>query len=327
MRTLFLGMPGPFSYLVLEGLVARGHKATAVVLPGGADDVLRAVNGPGTSEETLSEAGDELHIVNPIVGVGAAADFQDGGRGRDVLGPDRFGDSFGGPLRVATREGIPVYACGDIGHGKVSRWLEGLALDIVCAACWPQIIPAHVLAIPRFGILNVHPSLLPYYRGPYPLFWQFRSGEMNTGVTVHWMDSGLDTGDIAGQQSIVFEDGIRGVEAEALCASSGGSLASDILEALGAGSLVRDRQPEGGSYFGGPAAADFRLDATWHPRRAFNFMRGTAEYGVPFRYESDGRVQWFRDAVAWREGGGPRANPDSGEVWAAFRGGEVLVLT
>lgn len=326
MRLLFLGMPGPFSYFVLEGLIARGFKASAVLLTGSERDVLRPLYVPEAGVETRPAAEAELHIVNPSVGMGAPIDGGGAAEGGRLLaGTGRFGASYGGPFRLATREGIPVYASGDIGHREVRRWLGKMAVDVVCVACWDRLIPTSALAIPRLGFLNVHPSLLPFFRGPYPLFWQFRAGERETGVTVHWIDGGLDTGDIAGQRELEFEDGMRGGEAEALCAIAGASLTADVLEALGKGGDVREPQPEGGSYFGSPSAADFWLDAGWHARRAFNFMRATAGWRVPFRYECDGSVRWFRDALAWREGS-PGESPGGGAVWAAFRGGSVLAM-
>ncbi len=326
MRLLFLGMPGPFSYVVLEGLIARGFRASAVLLAGSDSDILRPLFVPEASGETRPGAETELHIVNPSVGIGAPVDGENGGGGRNPVGGTGLsGASYGGPLGLATREGIPVYASGDVGHREVRRWLGEMAVDVVCVACWNRVIPASTLAISRFGFLNVHPSLLPYYRGPYPLFWQYRAGETATGVTVHWMDDGLDTGDIAGQREFAFEDGMRGPEAEALCATAGASLAADVLEALGQGKHVGEPQPKGGSYFGSPSQADFSVDAGWHVRRAFNFMRATAEWGIPFRYEGDGAVRWFWDALAWREEA-RRESPGEGAVWAAFRGGSVLAL-
>ncbi|MEZ4833421.1 MAG: formyltransferase family protein [Caldilineaceae bacterium] len=60
------------------------------------------------------------------------------------------------------------------------------------------------------GFLNLHPSLLPHYRGPDPIFWQLRDGVEPMGVTVHWMDVGVDTGDIAAQAPVALEDGLSG---------------------------------------------------------------------------------------------------------------------
>ena len=306
MRVLFMGMSGQFSAIVLERLLAGDVEVAAVLLSGPKGGSLRSLLQPGESAGTLCGGGLELPVLNLLVDSG-----QHGGELPLSL------------LGLALKEGLPVYECGNIGQSGVSEWLVELSFDVVCVACWNRLIPVTILDIPRHGFLNVHPSLLPSYRGPHPLFWQYRAGEKATGVTVHWMDAGLDTGDIAGQREIRFEDGLRGSEAEALCALAGGGLLADVVSDLARGKAMRRRQPAGGSYFSVPSEDDFALDADWHPRRAFNFMRANAEWGVPFRLETVGGEQWLRDALEWRKGVSPR--PQSvGKVWLSFGGGCVL---
>ena len=325
MRTLFVGMSGPFSRIVLERLLSNNIRPVAVLLSGQRSVPLWELPWPGAS--ALSNPGDglELPLLNTSVTSTATAREESGVEsGSSEVETARVGKGLPASIpALAFQSGIPSYESGEIGHPEVTDWLIEMSVDVVCVACWNRVIPASVLDIPRHGFLNVHPSLLPAYRGPYPLFWQFRSGETATGVSVHWMDAGLDTGDIAGQREIQFEDGIRG--AEALCALSGGELLAEVLVNLKNGELLRDPQPARGSYFPAPSSEDFALDADWHPRRAFNFMRANAEWGIPFRHESDGTVHWLADALEWREEASPEAAGE-GRVWARFRGGAVLAV-
>jgi methionyl-tRNA formyltransferase len=101
--------------------------------------------------------------------------------------------------RLAARNGIPVYEAGDLKDPRSLRLPEGL--DYVVAACFPRLLPAAWLAAPRFGCLNLHPSLLPAYRGRFPVEDQLAAGETQTGVTLHRMDATADTGDILLQES------------------------------------------------------------------------------------------------------------------------------
>lgn len=78
--------------------------------------------------------------------------------------------------------------------------LESYHLDLVIVFGFAWKIPQAVLAIPRLGVMNVHVSMLPEYRGPAPLLWAIRNGDTTGGVTVHWMDEDFDTGDILAQQ-------------------------------------------------------------------------------------------------------------------------------
>ena len=284
MRTLFLGMAGVFSHIVLKRLLAARVPVAAVLIAGDQFRILPPPTPPASSA---------LHLLNPHLSETV--------------------------VHLAWQAGIPAYECGGLQGPELSSWLTDLSPDVACVACWNRLIPTEILDIPPHGFLNVHPSLLPAYRGPQPLFWQFRMGETATGVTVHWMNQGLDRGDIAAQRAVPFVDGMRAAHAEVLCASSGADLLAATLTALAQGKAGRQAQPAGGSYFPAPTADDFSLDATWPVRRAFNFIRGTAEWGIPYRLEVDGTLHWLVDALAWRPGGQP-TEPTTG-VWLRFRDG------
>ena len=91
---------------------------------------------------------------------------------------------------------------------KHSKRLPQCSRNHLCCLLTKRL-PASLLRVPRWGCLNVHPSLLPQYRGPYPLFWQARHGNRNFGVTIHCMDERFDTGDIAAQAEVELPDGSR----------------------------------------------------------------------------------------------------------------------
>ena len=72
--------------------------------------------------------------------------------------------------------------------------LRDLQTDLMVVVAYGQILPPAILALPRFGCLNVHTSLLPKYRGAAPIQWAILNGDAETGVTIMQMDAGLDTG-------------------------------------------------------------------------------------------------------------------------------------
>jgi methionyl-tRNA formyltransferase len=89
--------------------------------------------------------------------------------------------------------------------------LAGYEPDVVVAYGVPWRLPASVLRLPRLGVLNVHPSLLPRHRGPMPVHWAVRHGDAETGVTVHWMDEAFDSGPIVAQHGgIPLPDDLAG---------------------------------------------------------------------------------------------------------------------
>ncbi|MFF0220993.1 methionyl-tRNA formyltransferase [Streptomyces sp. NPDC004629] len=78
--------------------------------------------------------------------------------------------------------------------------LRGYGLDLLVCYGFSWRLPRSVLQIPRYGVLNIHSSLLPKYRGPAPVLWAIRNGDPDLGVTVHRMDEEFDTGPVLAQQ-------------------------------------------------------------------------------------------------------------------------------
>ncbi len=85
--------------------------------------------------------------------------------------------------------------------GTVQK-LAGLAPDLIVVAAFGQLLPPEILAVPKFGCLNVHPSLLPRYRGASPIATAILQGVEVTGVTIMLMDAGTDTGPILSQREV-----------------------------------------------------------------------------------------------------------------------------
>ena len=84
--------------------------------------------------------------------------------------------------------------------------ISNLKLDLIISAAYSQIIPKEILEIPKYGCLNVHPSLLPRWRGPSPIQHTILSGEKKTGVTIILMDEKMDHGQILTQKSIQIKE-------------------------------------------------------------------------------------------------------------------------
>ena len=270
MRILFCGLPAGVSAVVLRGLLDDGRDVAGVVVPAAA--VPHLLPSPTPPLAYLSPP------AVPTLSLGEQADL----------------------LALAWSRGWPVLAVGDFGHADALAALAGLAPDVAVVACFTRRIPPAALAVPRLGFLNLHPSLLPRYRGPQPLFWQLRDGAP-TGATVHSLDEGLDTGDIAAQTAVPLPDGLDGPAAERTLALAGLGLLRGVLADLERGVVARRPQGPGGSYQSAPTETDFTLSTDWPARRAFNFMRGTADWGRPYAVEVNGRTEWLATAEEWHE--------------------------
>ncbi|MFI5286308.1 MAG: methionyl-tRNA formyltransferase [Candidatus Dormibacteria bacterium] len=104
--------------------------------------------------------------------------------------------------RIADHLGVPLIRAWRINDEHSRFELEELGLDAVVMASFDQIVGPRALAIPKHGWLNVHPSLLPAYRGPEPVYWAIADGVQVTGISMHKAAPKVDSGPIFAQASV-----------------------------------------------------------------------------------------------------------------------------
>ncbi len=119
------------------------------------------------------------------------------GRGRQPAPP---------PVKeLALKYGLPVYQPETVKDEEFLEQVERLAPDLLVVVAFGQILPKYLLEIPPFGGINVHPSLLPKYRGAAPIHWTLIRGETVTGVTIMRLSPRMDSGEILFQRAISIE--------------------------------------------------------------------------------------------------------------------------
>lgn len=127
--------------------------------------------------------------------------------------------------QFALENGLKVFQFSRIREEGVET-LKQLNPDIMVTCAFGQILSQEILDIPKFGVINIHASILPKYRGASPIHYAIKNGETSTGITIMRSDKGIDTGDIIAQKSIdILED------------ETCGSL-FERLSVLGAGMIV-----------------------------------------------------------------------------------------
>lgn len=106
---------------------------------------------------------------------------------------------------LCAREQLPVY------HDEPGRPVTELAAavaaaepDLALIVTYFRILPPEVFTLPRYGTYNIHPSLLPAYRGPQPVYWALRQGSTATGVSLHRLDAGIDTGPVFARRPVAI---------------------------------------------------------------------------------------------------------------------------
>ena len=196
------------------------------------------------------------------------------------------------PVKViAAEHNIPVYQPEKVRKPDFVKTLKYLAPDVIVVAAFGQLLPQTVLDIPPCGTINLHPSLLPKYRGAAPIQWALINGETETGVTLMLLDAGEDTGDIISADRVPIRD------------EDTAFTLTEQLAQLGADQLVRclSDMPNGGPPL---AIPQNHVEATHAPRLTketghinwdqpattiHNLVRGTAIW--------PGAYTFFRDEL------------------------------
>lgn len=192
---------------------------------------------------------------------------------------------------AAFRHNLTVYQPERIRRPEVVEKLEALHADAMVVVGYGQIIPQSIIDLPRHGIINVHASLLPKYRGAAPIQWAIVNGERVTGVTTMRIDAGLDTGDML----LRAEAGIRPDE-------TAGELGATLAE-LGARLLVETLEQI-------ESIAPEKQDNT------------QATY-APILKKEDGRIDWTQSAQAIHNR--VRGLQPWPGAWTTFRGQKLHI--
>ena len=141
-------------------------------------------------------------------------------------------DSMPPVKEAALRLDLPVFQPERVRTADVVEQLRSLAPEAMVVVGYGQIIPQAILDIPPLGIINVHASLLPKYRGAAPIQWAIARGETRTGVTTMKIDAGLDTGDMLLKWDTEVGPDETAIELGERLAQAGASLLIETLAQL-----------------------------------------------------------------------------------------------
>jgi len=169
----------------------------------------------------------------PLIGVVTQPD-RPKGRGQHLVAS---------PVKdAAERHGLTVYQPEKVRAPEFLEIFHGLAPDIVVLVAFGQILPKDIIDSPPLGCINVHPSLLPRYRGAAPMNWALIRGETKTGVSIMRMDEGVDSGDILIQEEIDLQQEETYDRLHDRLAVLGAQCLLRALEGLAAGTVQRTPQ-------------------------------------------------------------------------------------
>jgi methionyl-tRNA formyltransferase len=145
---------------------------------------------------------------------------------------------------IALEHSIPVHQPIKIRAPESIELIREIAPDCIVVVAYGQIIPKSILEIPPKGIVNVHGSLLPAYRGAAPIQWSIARGETQTGISTMLMEEGLDSGPVLLDRKVSIDATDTGESLEAKLAPLGAELLLETLEAWEEGNISPRIQDE-----------------------------------------------------------------------------------
>jgi methionyl-tRNA formyltransferase len=235
------------------------------------------------------------------------------GRGRKLAPPPT--------KELALDLDLPVIQPERVKDPPIIAQLEELKPDLIVVAAFGQILPPAILAMPPLGCINVHPSLLPKYRGAAPINWAIINGETQTGVTTYFMDAGMDTGPILLVREVEIGTDETAEELGERLAAIGEELARETVQGLTEQSLQPIPQDEkGASYAPLLQKANGLIHWDEEADRIRNQIRGMVPWPVAYTRWGDKRMKVFRAKIETR-GGTP------GEIISLKEGIEVACGT
>ena len=213
----------------------------------------------GTPEFALATLEGLLDFGLNLVGVYTQPD-RPSGRGKKLTPP---------PVKVlAESRGLAVYQPLKLREPEVVSELQALAPDLIVVVAYGQILPKSVLAIPQYGCINVHASLLPAYRGAAPINKAIIDGRTETGITTMLMDVSLDTGDMLVKKVTAIGPYETAGQLHDRLALLGREAMEETLRQVCAGNLRPEKQDDALSCY------------------------------APMLKKEDGRIDWHRSALA-----------------------------
>ena len=207
------------------------------------------------------------------------------------------------PVKAAARaHGVPVYQPDRLRDPEVAETLRGHVPDLGVVAAYGKLIPGVLLRLPRLGMINVHASLLPKYRGAAPVHRAVINGEVDTGVTIMQVVDALDAGDMLAQSVRAIGPDDTSDAVEKALAEDGARLLLEVIDRMESGAVQATPQDASAStYAARLTKAEGQIDWTLSAAQIHNRVRGLYPWPHAYSYLDGTRLIVLRTEV---RGGG-----------------------
>ncbi len=182
---------------------------------------------------------------------------------------------------LALKNKLNVFKPADINDAAFIKEIENLQPDILICAQYPKIFKRNLIQVPSLGCINLHFAPLPKYRGCFPIAWAIINGENEFGVTMHFIDPGVDSGDIIAQEFFSIKDSDSGRDLYDRCTKKGLGLFKKTFPLVKSGKMPRSKQ-DNALAIKHSREAPFNkiINWNWEAKKVYNFIRSL--YFPPF---------------------------------------------
>lgn len=193
--------------------------------------------------------------------------------------------------RWAERLNIPFILSENVNSDEFIAKVRDFNCDLLISMSFNQIIKKNLIELTPRGFINCHAGALPFYRGRNPLNWVLINGENKFGITVHYIDEGIDTGDIIEQELYPIKPTDTYGNLLELAIPKCGDLLMKAVNAIRMDEATRTPQklihPEG-TYFCQRKCGDEYINFNWSAKQIYDFVRALAEPGPLARFKFNG---------------------------------------
>jgi len=195
----------------------------------------------------------------------------------------------------------------------LKNFISNASPDLLWITDYRYLLPGYILNLSRLGAVNLHPSLLPKYRGRAPVNWAIIHGETRLGLTAHWVDTGMDTGDIIAQKSFNLNQTQDVADALQMLYPIYQSITSEVVQAINSGEAARFKQNEAeATVFPKRSLEDGLIDWSQPASRVWNLVRAVAPpYPGAFAHWQGGKLWVHRISRAIPFPSGNKPTPGS----------------
>lgn len=208
------------------------------------------------------------------------------------------------PVKILAEEhNIPVYQFEKVSSNEGVALLKKMVPDLLITAAFGHILSDEILAIPQYGCINVHASLLPRLRGAAPIQWAIINGDKKTGISTMFTVKKLDAGDVLEQDKIPIPEDMTAGELYGALSELGAQTLKRTLEKLAAGILQRKPQDESCATYAPMFKKGFgQIDFMQSRQSIINLVRGTNPVPGAYVFYGEEKIRVYKASMSKMDG-------------------------